>query len=174
MPIFDNKSHDFFFETKLSQEEIANTICSLTEKRLPKFLGIQPENVQVLAPMKSGISGITNLNAKLQETLNPPSLSKPEIVYGNTIFRTGDKIIQTTNNYNMEYLQYIKNAPAKEGKGVFNGDMGKISAIDKQTGEITVIFETLSTLLIPSIHPAAATPLPIITYFFISITSPHK
>ena len=141
MPLFDNQSKDFFFDTKLSQEDILKTICTLTEKRLPKFLGIQPENVQVLAPMKSGTCGITNLNSHLQETLNPPSISKAEIVYGSTIFRTGDKIIQTTNNYNMEYLQYIKNAPAKEGKGVFNGDMGTISAIDKQTGEITVIFE---------------------------------
>lgn len=141
MPLFDNQSKDFFFETKLNQEDILKTICTLTEKRLPNFLGIQAENVQVLAPMKSGVCGITNLNSHLQETLNPPSISKPEIVYGNTIFRTGDKIIQTANNYNMEFLQYVKNAPAKEGKGVFNGDMGKISAIDKQTGEITVIFE---------------------------------
>ena len=141
MPLFDNQSKDFFFETKLNQEDILKTICTLTEKRLPNFLGIQAENVQVLAPMKSGVCGITNLNSHLQETLNPPSISKAEIVYGNTIFRTGDKIIQTANNYNMEFLQYVKNAPAKEGKGVFNGDMGKISAINKQTGEITVIFE---------------------------------
>ena len=140
MPILDNQSKDFFFETKTTPESILETILNLTFSRLPKFLSIPAKNLQVLAPMKSGVCGIINLNEQLQKTLNPPSKYKNELVYGSTTFRQGDKVMQTSNNYSMEFVQYFKNH-AKEGKGVFNGDMGFITAVNAYSGELTVTFE---------------------------------
>lgn len=140
MPIIDNNSQDFFFETKQGLETTLQSILKLTAVRLPNFLNISAQNVQVLAPMKSGICGIINLNTQLQNTLNPKSKAKNELVYGQTIFRLGDKVMQTTNNYSMEYVQYFK-THATEGKGVFNGDMGFITAVNAYSGEITVTFE---------------------------------
>ena len=140
MPVLDNKSTDFFFETKNTPESILETILNLTSSRLPKFLSIPAKNVQVLAPMKSGVCGIISLNQQLQKTLNPPSKHKNELVYGSTTFRQGDKVMQTTNNYSMEFVQYFK-THTTEGKGVFNGDMGFITAVNAYSGELTVTFE---------------------------------
>ena len=141
MPLLDNKSNDFFFETKVNLEDNLATIVGLTSHRLPKFLGVAAKNVQVLAPMKSGLCGTINLNAQLQKTLNPPAFSKPEIVFGSSIFRLGDKIMQTTNNYNMEFTQYHPDNRTTFGKGVFNGDMGFITQVNKDAGEVEVTFE---------------------------------
>ena len=140
MPLIDNTSMDFFFESKNEPETIKDTIVNLVTNRLPKFLKVEPKEIQVLAPMKAGVCGIENLNRTLQEKINPPSVAKPQIEVGQTIFRLGDKVMQITNNYDLIWKKQGKFA-MEEGQGVFNGDIGYITLIDSNSGEVNVEFE---------------------------------
>lgn len=140
MPLIDNTSMDFFFESKNEPETIKDTIVNLVTNRLPKFLKVEPKEIQVLAPMKAGVCGIENLNRTLQEKINPPSVAKPQIEVGQTIFRLGDKVMQITNNYDLVWKKQGKFA-MEEGQGVFNGDIGYITLIDPNSGEVNVEFE---------------------------------
>ena len=140
MPLIDNTSTDFFFESKGDPESIKNTIVNLVTTRLPKFLKTDPREIQVLAPMKAGVCGIESLNKTLQEVINPPSVTKPQVEVGQTIFRLGDKVMQITNNYDLEWKKHGKYAD-ETGQGVFNGDIGYITLIDPNSGEVNVEFE---------------------------------
>ncbi|HBP43244.1 MAG TPA: ATP-dependent RecD-like DNA helicase [Clostridiales bacterium] len=137
MPVLNNKSKDFFFEDKSEPSEMLDSIVNLTYSRLPKYLNIDSSRIQVLAPMKSGICGVDNLNKSLQEKINPPSLSKPEIETDKTIYRLGDRVMQITNNYDREWIKDTR----EQGAGVFNGDIGVIDHVDPNTYETTVLFE---------------------------------
>ena len=97
-------------------------------------------DIQILAPMKKGILGVVNLNEKLQEVLNPPSKSKKERKMHGTIFREGDKVMQTKNNYSLKWKN-IDGVDNAEGEGVFNGDMGFIKSINEEERTITVEFD---------------------------------
>lgn len=140
MPVIDNHSKDFFFEEKSDLEDIKKSIIDLVTRRLPSFTKEDSSQIQVLAPLKAGVCGITNLNTTLQEVINPPSIKKMELVVGQTIFREGDKVMQTTNNYNLVWSKTVGFID-EQGEGVFNGDIGYISKIDYQTGETIVEFE---------------------------------
>ena len=140
MPFIDNTSMDFFFESKNDPELIKNTIVDLVTSRLPKYLKISPQTIQVLAPLKAGVCGVENLNKELQEKINPHSERKRELEFGRIIFREGDKVMQTANNYDLEWQKHGRFAD-ETGKGVFNGDIGTIQTIDAQTGEVVVEFE---------------------------------
>ena len=140
MPIIDNHSKDFFFEEKSELEQIKNSIVDLVTKRLPNFTKQESNQIQVLAPLKAGVCGISNLNRILQEVVNPPSIRKMELVVGETIFREGDKVMQTANNYNLVWSKMV-GFVEEQGEGVFNGDIGYIAKIDYQSGETTVEFE---------------------------------
>ena len=140
MPLIDNTSMDFFFDSKNDPEVIKDTILDLVTSRLPKFLGVDPQTIQVLAPLKAGVCGIENLNKVLQERINPPSSNKRQVEFGHTIFREGDKIMQMSNNYDLEWKKHGRFAD-ETGKGVFNGDIGFISTIDPNTSEVIVEFE---------------------------------
>ncbi len=148
MPLIDNSSKDFFFEEKSELDSIKNSIVDMVVKRLPKFTGLDSYQIQVLAPLKAGVCGIDNLNKNLQASLNPPAISKMEIMVGNTIFRVGDKVMQTANNYNLVWKR-INGFIEEEGEGVFNGDIGTIELIDYQTGEVVVNFEDGRRCLYP-------------------------
>lgn len=140
MPVLNNKSKDFFYEERHDSLDILNTIVDLVTNRLPKFTNLDPVQIQVLAPMKSGVCGVNRLNKELQERINPPSIRKNEIILDTTIFREGDKVMQTCNNYERIWIKDVDGL-YEEGKGVFNGDMGFITHIDFQTGETTVLFD---------------------------------
>lgn len=140
MPILDNHSQDFFFEEKSDLEQIKNSIIDLVTKRLPNFTKQESVQIQVLAPLKAGVCGIANLNRILQEKINPASISKMELVVGDTIFREGDKVMQTANNYNLVWSKMV-GFVEEQGEGVFNGDIGYVSKIDYQSGETIVEFE---------------------------------
>ena len=140
MPIIDNSSKDFFFEEKSENEEIKDSIINLVTNRLPKFTGLEPSQIQILAPMKAGVCGIDNMNRTLQEIINPPSLKKYELVVGQTVIREGDKVMQTVNNYDLVWKK-MNGFMVEEGEGVFNGDIGTIRSIDAQTGETCVEFD---------------------------------
>ena len=123
MPIIRNtKESDFFFIREDNEENIPNVICDLVCDRLPNAYGVKPKEIQVLTPMKKNCAGTIKLNKLLQEKINPIG---EEIVRGETIFRLGDKVIQTKNNYD---------------KNVFNGDSGYIDSINVIDKTLTVDF----------------------------------
>ena len=112
-------------------------VIDLTTKRLPAFAGITSRDIQVLCPTKKGVLGVENINIEMQKALNAPDKSKGEIRSGANIFREGDKIIHTVNNYQMEWYS----DDGLSGSGVFNGDIGYISAIDKSAPSMKVEFD---------------------------------
>lgn len=148
MPYIDNSSKDFFFEEKVELDSIKKSIIDMVVRRLPKFTGLESTQIQVLAPLKAGVCGIDNLNRSLQESINPPTINKMEIPCGDTIFRVGDKVMQTANNYNLVWKK-LNGFIEEEGEGVFNGDIGYIELIDYQNGEMVVTFEDGRRCLYP-------------------------
>lgn len=133
---YDNRSGDFFVLDRENQEENVELVISLVKNRLTSYLGIDSSNVQVIAPMKSGLLGVENLNKCLQNALNPKAENKTEITFSGTIFRVGDRVMQTINNYDQEWMK-----GAESGNGVFNGDVGIIEEINPSTMETTILFE---------------------------------
>lgn len=148
MPVINNSSKDFFFEEKSDTFSIKQSIVDMVTKRLPAFTGLESSQIQVLAPLKAGVCGIDNLNRSLQATLNPPSIEKIELTVGDNIFRVGDKVMQTANNYNLVWKK-MNGFIEEEGEGIFNGDIGFIEQIDYQTGEVTVEFEDGRSCIYP-------------------------
>lgn len=140
MPIIDNSSSDFFFEEKIDLNDIKESVVDLVVRRLPNYTNIPSSQIQVLAPLKAGVCGIDNLNHTLQDILNPSAKNKFELSVGATILRVGDKVMQTSNNYNLVWKR-LNGFLEEEGEGVFNGDIGYIENIDFQTGEVLVKFE---------------------------------
>lgn len=136
MPEMSNKSKDFFFDKQEDNESVLSTIINMCETRIPKFLGVDSSKIQVLAPMKSGVVGIDNINKNLQDTLNPASIKKLEIVTEKCIYRKYDRVMQITNNYERTWTK-----DGQYGAGVFNGDIGVILDIDINTLEVIVEFE---------------------------------
>lgn len=136
MPKLDNKSRDFFFERREENSGVLESVIDMCTTRIPKYLGVESSAVQVLAPMKSGLVGIDNINSKLQEKLNPQSLSKSELASDKVIYRVGDRVMQISNNYERSWER-----DGVFGAGVFNGDIGIIKDIDIRTNEVVVAFE---------------------------------
>lgn len=140
MPVIEKDSKDFFFIARDNQEDILNEVTGLVTTRLPKFTSLSPAEIQVLAPMKSGLAGVANLNRTLQAKLNPFERSKSEINVGGVVFRTGDKVMQTVNDYNMEW-EINDSEGVRSGKGVFNGDIGYITRIDRTENLAEILFD---------------------------------
>ena len=148
MPLLNEKGTDFFFERKYSFGEAASTIVALMTQRLPKFLKFPPEetaaqavrHIQVLAPAKKGECGVIVLNQMLQAALNPPSPAKPQLHWGETVFRLGDKVMQTKNDYQQEWRRHTATG-WEDSAGVFNGDVGFITAVDAEEHCLTVTFD---------------------------------
>ena len=152
MPDLTNKSSDFFFENAVSPADIKAKVVKLVTERLPKYLASQAgaslvpkekssalgmaQKIQVLCPMKLGEAGMNSLNLALQEALNPRDSMKPEYEYGQTVFRLGDRVMQTLNNYNQEWVK-----GGEAGAGVYNGDIGTIIEVNRASGEVTVALE---------------------------------
>ncbi|MCM1149855.1 MAG: ATP-dependent RecD-like DNA helicase [Butyricicoccus sp.] len=124
--IAENKG-DFFFMRRLNQDAAAELICQLCSKRLPENMKIMPQDIQVLTPTKKGVCGTFNLNLLLQRSLNPPAEGKNEKKFGEIVFREGDRVMQIRNDYD---IIWASSDNAVKGTGVFNGDIGYISAID--------------------------------------------
>ena len=137
MPTIDNRSKDFFFDAQADTQIMLKNCIDLTTKRLPAFAKISPKDIQVLCPMKKGILGVENINVEMQKALNPPSPEKGEIRSGSNIFRVGDKIIHTVNNYQMEWVSPY----GVSGSGVFNGDIGYIIEVNKSQPSMKVEFD---------------------------------
>ncbi len=143
-PILNRRDSDFFFERRPVPDEAAQAIVGLCARRLPAFLhsDAPARDIQVLAPTKKSCAGVYQLNALLQAALNPPAPWKKEIAYGETVFRTGDKVMHIRNNYQLPW----KADGGEEGEGVFNGDVGFVSAVDNQDRIVTVRFDDERTV----------------------------
>ena len=139
---FTIKYEDFFLLKRDNYEEIRQALLYLICEKLPKHFNTSPMQIQVLTPMKKGALGVWELNRILQECINPPSDKKVELEYGENIFRVGDKVMQTKNNYDMEWnIMSTYGISAQRGKGVFNGDIGIIDHINKPSRLIRITFD---------------------------------
>lgn len=144
MPDLKKVDKDFFFIYKSDKTSGAETILDLCSERLPKAYGYSPlENIQVLSPSKKGELGTAELNRKLQARLNPKSDDKAEVTIGSRTFRTGDKVMQIKNNYDISW--YKDNG--ETGEGIFNGDIGIIQNIDKKSKSIKINFYDKTAVL---------------------------
>ena len=138
----DNKSMDFFFLKRHEADKIINVTLQLIKQKLPKFVDANEYDIQVLTPMRKGLLGVERLNGILQQYLNPPEKTKREIEFRQTIFREGDKVMQTKNNYQLEWEIRTKyGLCVDKGMGVFNGDMGIIEEINDYAETMTISFD---------------------------------
>ena len=142
LPYLNKKGGDFFFDNRESNEEILETILDLVNRRLPLFNSKwnKIRDFQVLSPTRKGILGVDNLNNELQSILNPPSKDKKERKFKDSVFREGDKVMQTKNNYSLKWNR-IHGYGDNEGVGIFNGDMGFIESISEENRTVTVVFD---------------------------------
>ncbi len=126
MPQLKDAANDFYFLNESEPEKILEKILDLCSRRLPEYKNKDAINdIQVLSPMRRNTLGVENLNLLLQRELNPAASHKPEMRSRNVVFRLGDKVMQIKNNYQKE---------------VYNGDIGRITHINREDGEINVLF----------------------------------
>ena len=138
MPDLKAVNSDFFFMRRQSEEAVGQLIRDLCTTRLPKNMGIPADQIQVLSPTRKGGVGTMSLNKMLQAALNPPSPEKKERPFGEYIFREGDRVMQIRNNYD---IMWKRIDGSEIGAGIFNGDVGTITAIDAGTETMTIQFD---------------------------------
>ncbi len=132
----DYKDGDFYFMQRHFPLDTVRTVKDLCCKRLPDAYGYDPTTqIQVLCPSKKGDTGTINLNKILQDALNPKDDNKREYNTGYRLFREGDKVMQTRNNYNIHW-----ESRDDEGDGIFNGDIGFIETIDMRRDAVVIDF----------------------------------
>lgn len=137
MPVLSETDKDFFFLQRNNKTAVTNVILDLCTNRLPKAYNYSAfDNIQVLSPSKKGELGTSELNIKLQNALNPKSDDKQEVTIGSKTFRTGDKVMQIKNNYDIRWFK----DNGETGEGIFNGDIGIIEKIDKKVKIIKISF----------------------------------
>ena len=140
--LLDNKSRDFFFLKRDDANIIISIVIQLVRDKMPRYVNAKMYDIQVLTPMRKGLLGVERLNKILQEYLNPPDRTKTEQEQNGVLFREGDKVMQVKNNYQLEWeIRGRYGIPMEKGLGIFNGDMGIIREINKQTERVTVEFD---------------------------------
>ncbi len=145
MPELRIKDNDFFYLYRRTDREIADCVVELCKTRLPRTYGAVTEGgIQIITPSRKGVAGTENLNRLLQAALNPPERGKRELVYRETTYREGDRVMQTRNNYDIEWEAGDGNDHTA-GRGIFNGDIGTIRAIDPAEGEMVILFDDRET-----------------------------
>ena len=139
MPNLAVKDKDFFFLRRERDRDIAATVVDLCKNRLPRAYGNMARNgLQVICASRKGEAGTENLNVLLQQALNPRERGKSEHSFRERIFREGDRVMQTRNNYD---IAWTREYDGKEGNGIFNGDIGIIESIEVAEREMTVLFD---------------------------------
>lgn len=138
----DNQSRDFFFLERNDVSLIYNNIVKLVTEKMPRYVDADPIDIQVLTPMKRGALGVETLNSILQKYVNPPNAKKKEYQFGERLFREQDKVMQTKNNYKLEWeIVGNYNIPIDKGTGIFNGDVGRILQIREFDRMIKIEFD---------------------------------
>jgi exodeoxyribonuclease V alpha subunit len=126
MPYLNKKEKDFFFISEEDPERVASMVVHLCRERIPRYGDYDPiHDIQVVTPMRRTAAGVERLNDMLQKELNPAERHKPEVSIKGSVFRLGDKVMQIRNNYQKE---------------VYNGDIGLITELDPEEGELVVTF----------------------------------
>lgn len=137
-PDLSENTGDFFRLKRIQAASAVETIAELCSVRLPNRMNIPPSDIQVLSPTRKGELGIRNLNRRLQLVLNPPSPNKKEKLFGDVVFREGDRVMQIKNNYDILWRAEDNSAA---GSGIYNGDIGQIISIDTESETVTVNFD---------------------------------
>ena len=138
LPELKTVTSDFFFMRRNTEESVTQLIRDLCTTRLPKNMGIQPWEIQVLSPTRKGAVGTAALNKMLQAALNPAGQGKKEKAFGDILFREGDRVMQIKNNYDIMWKKIDGTAV---GTGIFNGDVGIIAAIEPNEERMRVVFD---------------------------------
>ena len=125
-PELSGNQGDFFFLCRRDAQWAVSTVLELCRTRLPDNMHIPAEQIQVLTPTRKGPCGTVNLNRLLQDALNPKAPGKRELTWGERVFRVGDRIMQTRNDYDVMW----EKDDGTVGTGLFNGDVGRIADID--------------------------------------------
>ena len=141
-PNLASNQGDFFFLCRREGERAVSTVVELCKKRLPENMGVPADQIQVLTPTRKGPTGTIHLNRLLQEALNPPKAGKRQIQWGERLFREGDRIMQTRNDYDVLW----EKEDGTMGVGMFNGDVGHIVQIDDGGEWLTVDFDGRTAL----------------------------
>jgi exodeoxyribonuclease V alpha subunit len=136
-PKMDSNQGDYFFLCRRDGQRAVSTVVELCKTRLPENMGIPTEQIQVLTPTRKGVTGTVNLNRLLQEALNPRVPGKREILWGERVFREGDRIMQTRNDYDVIWTK----EDGTIGTGMFNGDVGRIVQIDPSGEWLAIDFD---------------------------------
>ena len=140
--LLDNKSEDFFIMQRSNEMVIQNELLTLLRDKLPRYLKVNRQEIQVLTPMRRGELGVERLNEFFQRTLNPPGKSKAEIMFADKTYRKGDKVMQIKNNYHKHWeIRGREGVVIEEGEGVFNGDMGYVLYVDPDSESLEVCFD---------------------------------
>lgn len=138
MPVLNDHSGDFFFMQRTEPEQISQTIQELCSTRLPATYSFSPfTDIQVLSPTRKGELGTGTLNRVLQDVLNPHKAGRREVKINGSLFREGDKVMQTRNNYTLEW----ERSDGTTGEGVYNGDIGIIQQIDRSASVLSVLMD---------------------------------
>ena len=137
-PDLSENTGDFFRLKRIQAASAVETIAELCSVRLPNRMNIPPSDIQVLSPTRKGELGIRNLNRRLQLVLNPPSPDKKEKLFGDVVFREGDRVMQIKNNYDILWRAEDNSAA---GSGIYNGDIGQIISIDTESETVAVNFD---------------------------------
>ena len=139
MPALNRRESDFFLDRQEGPANAAQTIVRLCMERLPAFLKLKDglRDIQVLSPQKKGPAGVIQLNRMLQQAYNPPARGKPQLEYGDLVFRPGDKVMHIHNDYQLHW----ETEDGDEGDGVFNGDLGFVRDVDPDEDVLTVLYD---------------------------------
>ncbi len=138
----DNKSRDFFFLRRQDADTIIRVMITLIQKKLPKYVDAPQNEIQVMTPTRKGLLGVERLNLIFQKYLNPQEAAKEEAEIGGRIFRVGDKVMQIKNNYQLEWeIRTRHGLVVDSGLGIFNGDMGVITEINRYDETLEVEYD---------------------------------
>lgn len=136
------QSKDFVFIKREEPDAVISAILTLIREKLPRYLKVDMGEIQIMSPMRKGLLGVERLNVILQENINPPSPKKKEKLFGENLFREGDKVMQIKNNYQLEWEMYSDlGIVTDKGAGIYNGDIGKIIEINLFAEYILVEFD---------------------------------
>ncbi len=139
-PSVNGKDSDFFFMRRNTEPQMQDLIVQLVTRRLTAYYtDLDPlKDIQVMTPVHKGNVGTQALNEILQQTFNPPAPDKPEHKSRGRVFRTGDKVMQIKNDYQLTWKRI---GDDKASAGVFNGDVGYITAIHPKEERMTVLYD---------------------------------
>ena len=141
-PRLQNDQGDFYFLCRRDAQRAVSTVVELCQSRLPEKMGIPVSDIQVLTPTRKGPAGTENLNRLLQEALNPAKPGQPEVRWGDRVYRPGDRVMQTRNDYDILW----EKEDGTVGSGVFNGDVGHVQAIDPAGEWLAILYEDRKAL----------------------------